>query len=167
MTGDKPDPRLRTPMHWRLAPAAGFTDGVPWELLQPDSFTANVEAQDADPTSLLNLYRRLIHVRGENSALAEGELLPLVASSDAVAAYLRRDGDRAVLVVANLGAEPLSGVTISSEGSVLPAGRYGAHSLLAGRPGTSLRVGRNGRIRGYVPLHSIGARESHLFDLKP
>ncbi|HEV2951548.1 MAG TPA: alpha-amylase family glycosyl hydrolase, partial [Actinomycetota bacterium] len=25
MTGNKPDPRLRTPMHWRRGPAAGFT----------------------------------------------------------------------------------------------------------------------------------------------
>ena len=46
MTGDKPDPRLRTPMHWTRGRAAGFTTGVPWEPLQPDSMTANVEAQD-------------------------------------------------------------------------------------------------------------------------
>ena len=28
MTGDKPDPRLRTPMHWSRGPAAGFTRGA-------------------------------------------------------------------------------------------------------------------------------------------
>ena len=49
MSGDKPDPRLRTPMHWNAFPAAGFTDGVAWEPLQSDSLTANVAAQDADP----------------------------------------------------------------------------------------------------------------------
>ena len=57
MTGDKPDERLRTPMQWSRAPSAGFTRGTPWEPLQPDLLTANVEAQDADPASLLNLYR--------------------------------------------------------------------------------------------------------------
>ncbi len=142
MTGDKPDPRLRTPMHWTSAPAAGFTDGLAWEPLQPDSFTANVEAQDADPNSLLNLYRRLIHLRAANPALSAGELLPLSASTDAVAAYLRREGNRAVLVVANLGTEPLAGVTVSSEERALPPGRYDVQSLLGGPRGAPLGVGK-------------------------
>ncbi len=105
MTGDKPDPRLRTPMHWSRGPAAGFTRGVPWEPLQPDSMTANVEAMEADAGSLLNHYRSLIHLRAANPALAGGELVPLTTSNDAVAAFLRRDGGRVVLVLANLGAE--------------------------------------------------------------
>src|SRR5260221_4893290 len=39
MTGDKPDPRLRTPMQWKPARGrgAGFTTGKPWEAAQPDS----------------------------------------------------------------------------------------------------------------------------------
>ncbi|MGH7677979.1 MAG: alpha-amylase family glycosyl hydrolase [Gemmatimonadaceae bacterium] len=114
MTGDKPDPRLRTPMHWRRGPAAGFTTGVPWEPLQPDSLTANVEALEADTASLLNLHRRLIHLRATNSALGVGELVPVTANNDAVAAYIRRDGTRRVMVVANLGTTPLSRVIISS-----------------------------------------------------
>ena len=165
MTGDKPDPRLRTPMHWRRAPAAGFTTGIPWEPLQPDSLTANVEAQDADPGSLLNLHRRLIHLRAEHPALGTGELVPLAAGSDAVAAYLRRDGTRAVLVVANLGVAPLSGVSLSSDARALPAGRYAPKSLLGSPPAAPLRIGPDGRIRGYVPLRSLGPMESYLFHL--
>ncbi len=165
MTGDKPDPRLRTPMHWRRAPAAGFTRGVPWEPLQSDSLSANVEAQDPDPASLLNLYRRLIHLRAEHPALGAGELVPLTASSDAVAAYLRRDGDRAVLVIANLGATPLSGVTVSSEERVLPAGLHRPGDLLADRAAAPLRIGADGRIDGYVALSPLPAMESHVFEL--
>ncbi len=165
MTGDKPDPRLRTPMHWSRASAAGFTDGLAWEPLQPDSLIANVEVQEADPNSLLNLYRRLIHLRAENTALASGQLVPLTASVSAVAAYLRREGGRAVLVVANLDMEPLSGVTVASEGRVLPAGRYEVRSLLGGPPGAPLTVGENGRIESYVPLPSVGPLESHVFEL--
>jgi glycosidase len=165
MTGDKPDPRLRTPMHWTRTPAAGFTTGVPWEPLQPDSFTANVEALAGDPGSLLHLHRRLIHLRGEHSALAAGELVPLSASSDAVAAYLRRNGDRAVLVVANLGNAPLNGVTLSSADRVLPAGNYAARDLLGGSGAGPLRVRQDGSIRGYVPLRSIGPLDIHVLDL--
>ncbi len=165
MTGDKPDPRLRTPMQWSRAPGVGYTRGLAWEPLHPDSLTANVEVQDGDPNSLLNRYRLLIHLRGQNPALSAGELLPLAASTDAVAAYLRRAGDRAVLVVANLGADSLSGVTISSEGSVLPTGRYAPRSLLDGASRAPLQVGENGRIEGYLPLPSLGPMQSHLFEL--
>lgn len=165
MTGDKPDPRLRTPMHWSRGPAAGFTRGTPWEPLQPDSLTANVEAQEDDPASLLNLHRRLIHLRADNPALATGELVPLTASHDAVAAYLRREGDRAVLVVANLGASPVRGARLSSADGALPAGRYGGRNLLGGPGAAALRVGGAGRINGYVPLGTLAPMQAHVFEL--
>jgi alpha-amylase len=165
MTGDKPDPRLRTPMHWSRGPAAGFTRGAAWEPLQPDSMTANVESQDGDPASLLNLHRRLIHLRAENEALGSGELVPLTASSDAVAAYVRRAGDRIVLVVANLASTPLSGVTLTSLDRALPAGRYALSSLLGGPGGRPMRVGSNGRLQRYAPLASLGAMEVHVLEL--
>ncbi len=165
MSGDKPDPRLRTPMHWDTSPAVGFTDGVAWEPLQPDSLTANVAAQDADPTSLLNLYRRLIRLRATNSALAAGELRALTASTDQTAAFLRAANDRAVLVVANLGATPLAGVSVASEGPVLAAGRYDLQDLLGDAPGAVLTVATDGRIESYVPVQSLRPLEVHVFEL--
>jgi glycosidase len=165
MTGDKPDERLRTPMHWSRSRSAGFTRGTPWEALDPDSLTANVEAQETQPNSLLNLYRRLIHLRAKTVALGAGELIPLAASSEAVAAYLRRDGDRAVLVVANLGERPLPEVSLSSEERVLRAGLYAPKNLLGVRSAAPLRIGSDGRISGYIPLASLGAMESFVFEL--
>jgi alpha-amylase len=165
MTGNKPDPRLRTPMHWTRGPAAGFTRGAAWEPLQPDSMTANVEAQDADPTSLLNLHRRLIHLRAANEALGGGELVPLTTSSDAVAAYVRRAGDRAVLVIANLATTPVAGVTVTAPDRTVVAGRYALASLLGGPAGQPLRVGSNGRIQGYRPLASLGPMEIHVLEI--
>ena len=167
MGGDKPDPRLRTPMHWDRSPAAGFTEGLAWEPLQSDSLTANVALQDADSTSLLNLYRDLIHLRMNNPSLAGGELRALTASADAATAYVRMAGDRAVLVIANLGAEVLSGVTVSSEEPALPSGRYDVLSMLGGAPGAGLTVERDGRVDGYVPVPSLGPLESHIFELIP
>ena len=122
MTGDKPDERLRTPMHWTRGPAAGFTSGKPWEALQPDSLTANVAAQDRAPGSLLNLYRRLMRDRAANSALRNGELIPIATGNESVLAYIRQDGTRAVLVVANLG-------TTAAQGIAPPAG-YGLPTRL-------------------------------------
>lgn len=166
MTGDKPDPRLRTPMHWSRGPAAGFTVGTPWEPLQPDSFTANVEVMEDDPGSLLNHYRRLIHLRAETPALgAAGELIPLDAGTEAVAAYLRRQGDHLALVVANLGTRPLPAVAISSAGGVLPAGAFASEDLLRGLPASPLQVEADGRLPDYVPVPSLTPLEAYVFGL--
>ena len=165
MTGDKPDPRLRTPMQWRPRSGVGFTTGTPWEAPQPDSLTASVAVEDADPGSLLNRYRRLIHLRRENGALATGSLVPLSATSAQVVAFLRRASDHAVLVVANLGSAPVSGVSINSTAGALAPGGYDARNLLGGPDGAVLHLGDDGRIAGYVPVAAIGARESLVLDL--
>ena len=44
MTGDKPDPRLRTPMQWSAGRGLGFTTGTPWEQAQGDSAATTVAA---------------------------------------------------------------------------------------------------------------------------
>ena len=166
MSGDKPDERLRTPMQWSADPGAGFTRGTPWQPLQADWRATNVAAQERDSTSLLALYRRLIHLRAEHASLATGTLVPLAASHDAVAAYLRREGRRTVLVVANLGAAPLAGVALESAAGALPAGRWTTRALLGGAPPAApLSVGADGRIRRYVPLPELAPLESHVLEL--
>jgi alpha-glucosidase len=54
--------RLRHPMQWDASPNGGFTASEPW-LSAIDPQERNVEAQRADPDSLLNYYRRLIQAR--------------------------------------------------------------------------------------------------------
>ena len=166
MSGDKPDPRLRTPMQWTRGHAAGFTTGAAWEPLQPDSLTANVAVQTADRTSLLNLYRRLIHLRASNTALGSGTLVPANASSDAVTAYLRHDGTNVVLVVANLGQSPLSGVTIGSDDAVLPAGHYSATDLLGGSAAAAFDVSAVGALRGYAPFPTLAPMQAYVLQLR-
>ncbi len=166
MTGNKPDPRLRTPMHWRRARAAGFTTGMPWEPLHADSMTANVEVQDAEPASLLNLHRRLIHLRASNPALGAGELVPLSTTSDAVVAYLRQgEGERVVLVVANLGVRARSAVAISSNGPVLPPGRYAVTNIFGGSSASPIIVGRDRWMRGQIPVKSLEPNGTYVLEL--
>jgi len=54
--------RLRHPMQWDASENGGFTTGEPW-LPVIDPQERNVEAQRADPGSLLGLYRRLLELR--------------------------------------------------------------------------------------------------------
>ncbi|HVG44321.1 MAG TPA: alpha-amylase family glycosyl hydrolase, partial [Longimicrobium sp.] len=168
MIGNKRDgdESLRTPMQWGGGgPHGGFTTGTPWHALQADSQTVTVAAQETDPNSLLNLHRRLIHLRATNPALAGGDLVPLTAGSGQVAAYLRREGRRAVLVVANLGATPVSNVALASEGRALRAGRYTPRGLLGSAAAAPLRVGADGRVQGYVPLPTLGPLQVHVLEL--
>lgn len=168
IAGDKPDENIRTPMHWTADAGGGFTRGTPWRAPQADWATRTVAAQHADSSSLLNLHRRLIHLRRQNPALAAGELVPLTASSDAVAAFIRRDVDNAVLVVANLGDTPLRGVTLSSEGGVLRAGTYSPAALFGGSPGRLLSMGgAAGRMEGYVPFPELAPGAFHVLQLVP
>jgi glycosidase len=165
MTGSKPDPRLRTPMHWKRAPAAGFTRGVAWEPLQPDSMTANVEAQDANAASLLNLYRALIHLRANNPALGEGDFIPLSTGQDGIAAYLRRKDNRYAVIVANLTATRMNGIALSSAKLALPAGRYVAKGVLGNSGQAPLIVDQSGAISNWIPLPSVDALAVNIFDI--
>lgn len=150
MTGSKSDgdPRLRTPMAWTRGAGVGFTHGVPWHPLQPDSLTANVQAQDEDPTSLLNHYRRLIHLRSGSTALARGEFVPL-QSADGTLAYLRHSGDDVALVVANLGESPLASVDVSAADVGLVDASLSATDMLDGAAVGAIRV-EGGTLRGSV-----------------
>ena len=165
MTGDKPDPRIRTPMHWSPGRAAGFTTGHPWEPLQPDSNSVTVATQDADPASLLNLFRRLIHLRGAIPALAGGALVPMQSTDSSVAAFIRTDGDRPVLVVANLADTPRAGVRISTGASGLRPGRYVGTDLLRGGAGSPVNVARDGGIRAFVAVATLAPLEAYVFEL--
>jgi len=165
MTGDKPDPRIRTPMQWSPRTGVGFTTGREWEAPQGDSLTTSVALENADPRSLLNLYRRLIHLRRENDALATGTLIPLTTGDPHLVAYLRRAAGHAVLVVANLGRRSVSRASLSSAAAALPAGTYAPAMLSGAGAAARLRVGADGAVRAYVPLPAIGPRRAVVADL--
>jgi alpha-glucosidase len=97
---------VRSPMPWDDRPNAGFTTGEPWLPLNLDWAERNAARERADPSSLLNLHRRLLALRRARPALALGDLalLPQVGE---VLAFERRRGDDRLLVVLNLGSAPV------------------------------------------------------------
>ena len=165
MTGDKPDERIRTPLQWTADQNAGFTTGTPWQPLQSDWQTTNVAAQEGDSTSLLALHRRLIRLRLSHDALGAGDLVPLTTSHDAVTAYVRRTAGQSVLGVANLGNAPVANPALTIGDSVLAPGQYSVRSLLAGADASPLVVGTSDRVRGYVPVATLGPLEARIFEL--
>ena len=152
-------------MQWSGGAGAGFSRGRPWGALQPDSLTANVEAQASDPASMLNHYRALIQLRAGHPALATGEYVPLVSGDSAVAAYLRRGGAGAVLVLVNLGDRRSGAVTLSSDSAALAPGRYAPTALLGDRVPVPLQVSPDGRIVGWPIGAALEPFESRIVEL--
>ena len=120
----------RVPLPWRgTASPFGFStaaaSAAPW-LPQPAEWAAlTVQAQEADPGSMLWLYRQALRIRKREAALGDGTLTWL--PSEPTALVFRRGDD--VVNVTNLGSEPMAlpdhdGILLSSTplvGGMLPS----------------------------------------------
>jgi alpha-amylase len=164
--GPLADEPRRSPMQWSADPGAGFTAGTPWSSLQTNYAEANVAAEDGDPSSLLNLYRRLTHLHTTSPALGHGSFAAF-KGSNSVAAFVRQAGDEAILVLLNFGRQPAEGLALTLERSDLPPGTYQLASLLdGGATAAPLTVGASGAVAGYAPLPTIPARAGYVFSLR-
>jgi alpha-glucosidase len=90
----------RTPMQWSAAAGAGFTQGDPWLPAAEDYTQINVEAERVDPTSLLNLYRRLLELRATSKAIRYGRYTPDYAD-ERVLSFVRETESERLLIALN------------------------------------------------------------------
>ncbi|MET7991636.1 maltose alpha-D-glucosyltransferase [Amycolatopsis sp. NPDC005232] len=87
---------VRTPMQWTPDRNAGFSSCDPGRIYLPVIMdpvyghqAVNVEAQSNNASSLLNWTRRMIEVRKQHHAFAEGDFVDLGGSNPSVLAYKR------------------------------------------------------------------------------
>ncbi len=95
-------------MQWSSGKNAGFTSGTPWLKVNPNYSAINVEAQENDPDSVLNYYRRLTALRKSpeySEVFTYGEFIPAYEDTETIMAYYRADACKRVLVAANFGRE--------------------------------------------------------------
>ncbi len=62
----------RTPMQWNSSENAGFSTAKPWFYVNPNYPEINVEAEEKDPDSILNFYRRCLALRKNSRTLLRG-----------------------------------------------------------------------------------------------
>ena len=100
---------VRTPMQWSPDRNGGFSRVDPARLFLPAvqdavyGYTSvNIEAQAANPSSLLNWMRQQIAVRRRHRAFGRGALRFLYPANRKVLAYLRVDDGETILCVANV-----------------------------------------------------------------
>ena len=166
MRGTKPDERIRTPMQWAPGAGGGFTDGAPWQPLQDDADTLTVAAQDADPASLLNHYRTLIHLHWTYPSLSHGDFLPLTTNERNVVAYLRRAEHETALVVLNFGNAAITGATLDGAASGLTEGAYALAPIFGEAEFGDLAAFTGGAVAGYA-LPVLAARTGYVALLEP
>lgn len=95
----------RTPVQWSAGPNAGFTEGTPWFGVNPNYTEINVEAQEADPDSLLNFYRKLLKFRRDNAVALYGDYREYMPESKDFYVYERRYGSERLLVICSFSDE--------------------------------------------------------------
>ena len=104
---------VRTPMQWTPDRNAGFSTADPGKLYLPviqslahHYTTVNVEAQLAQPTSLLHWVHGMLRIRREHPVFGTGDFRVVPTDADAVLAFLRSSAEETVLCIANLATTP-------------------------------------------------------------
>ncbi len=101
MLGTKPDNFIREPMLWQKQPD-------PWRAqtgrvrFNKSSAVRPAQQQLENPSSLLNHYRSLIHLRNKITALNRGDLQPVGDLHPSLVAFVRRHDNERVFVAHNV-----------------------------------------------------------------
>ncbi len=111
----------RTPMQWTADRNGGFTTGADTWLPMGDCAAINVARQLRDPSSMLSLYRRIIHMRKHSRALSEGSYRTEANAPEDCLVYRREAASERMMVALNFTGEtrrlevPRASIVLSSD----------------------------------------------------
>jgi len=95
----------RTPFQWDATPAGGFSEGLPWMTVNPNTARINQESQEHDPDSILNYVREMISARKRNPVLVFGVYEAVHLSAERVFGFLRKRETENLLVLLNFSSD--------------------------------------------------------------
>ncbi len=121
LTGQKISARDngRTPFQWDDSVNAGFTTGTPWLKINPDYKFINAAAEEANPNSTLNYFKRMVKLRKSLPELVYGAYTLLDENNRQVYAYTRILDGKKLLIVMNFSDHPAEFNLRKSTGTVL------------------------------------------------
>jgi len=122
----------RTPFQWDRSANGGFTSGRPWIKVNPNYTTINEAAEESDPSSVLNYFRKAVRLRKEHLALVYGTYALLDRDNPDVYAYTRELDGQKFMILLNFRSRPAS--------CHLDAGLAHAKLLLDNYPGPARGV---------------------------
>ena len=89
----------RTPVQWDNSKNAGFSEANPWFYVNPNYKKVNAAAEEEDPNSILNFYRKCLALRKSTDTLIYGTYKEYYHLSSKLFVYERAlDGDRYLIV---------------------------------------------------------------------
>ena len=98
----------RTPVQWDDTENAGFTTGEPWFYVNPNYPDINVAQQEQDPNSILNFYRKAIHLRKALPVVRHGSYQEHFALNGKVYCYSRQMPGQKLLVLCSFADRPVA-----------------------------------------------------------
>lgn len=91
----------RTPMQWDDSENAGFTDGTPWIMVNPNYKEINAKEQAGRKDSIFTYYKNLIALRKQYEIIVYGSYELLLPDSKEIYAYTRKLENSRLLTVCN------------------------------------------------------------------
>jgi alpha-glucosidase len=135
----------RTPMQWSAGRNGGFTSASEAWLPIGDCNAINVDRQLGDASSMLSLYRRMIHLRKTSRALSEGSYRTEANAPDDCLIFHREAANQRVMVALNFSDAPRhievprASILLSTDGN-RPEGIASGHIELHSNEGVVLEV---------------------------
>ena len=163
MIGVKPDECIRTPMQWDGT--EGESAFMAGKRCETNGATHNVAAQLDDPESLLSHYRNLIRLRHEQAALRVGDFHLVGSEADTVYSYLRTRGDERVLVIINLGGQPIQDYALKLDSGNL-SNPVQAELLFGEGSVSSPMIDIAGGFDGYLPVAELAPYSTYVIALE-
>lgn len=100
--GQRSRDNSRSPMQWNSGKYAGFSTNEPWIGIPDNYQQINVEAEEQDPESVLNYYKKLVQLRKQYTIIQEGGIAFLYQEQPEIFGYKRLLEDQELLVINNL-----------------------------------------------------------------
>lgn len=165
MIGTGPHENIRRPMQWSDDVYAGFSTTLPWNSIGPNYAANNVAVMAANTSSLLNHYKKLIHIRNEQTVLRQGNYLSVSSAASQVLSFARTHEDNAVIVVSNLGTQTVD-LSLTLPASGLSPGVYYVTDLYNDQAMGTLTINENGGFDGWsISTTGLGSRETKILSL--
>lgn len=95
----------RTPMQWSSDAYAGFSTSKPWMKVNNNYKKINVQNQLNDENSILNFYKKLIHIKKKYPIFIDGTYELLLEDDEQIFAYKRILGRETAIIITNLSTE--------------------------------------------------------------
>ena len=148
MIGTGAHENIRRPMQWSNAAYAGFSTTSPWNSVGSNYPTNNVAIMETNANSLLNHYKKLIHIRNQQPALRKGNYLNVASTESKVFSFARIHGNSGVVVVSNLGKQKVN-TSLTLSASNLTPGVYTVTELYNNQVMGSITINENGGFNGW------------------